>query len=213
MIDRRLLAVALAAAVAAAALTAYVVRFPINPTDVADERAVQSIQWGPLDLTFRFFSFIGDAKGTVIVAFILVLVLVFNRRAWPFALAAALSAGWYQLLSRLIIRPRPTTAQVLLVTEHPGASSYPSGHTIFIVTVVTVLMFCFGYRFLRGWARAAGWVVGGVIVLLNGLGRIDSGAHWPTDVLAGLLIATAWIAFILSVRTISSRVLDERARD
>lgn len=199
----------MAAALAAAALAVYIIRNPINPIDVGVERAVQSVAWGPLALSFPVFSYIGDAKGAVIVGLIFLLVLAFNRRAWPFALAASLSAGWYVLLSLLIIRPRPTTAQVLHVTEHPGASSFPSGHTIFIVTVVTVVMLCFGYRLLRGWARAAGWIVGGLIAVVNGLGRIDSGAHWPSDVLAGFLIAIAWIALVLSIRPISSRVTEE----
>jgi membrane-associated phospholipid phosphatase len=40
-------------------------------------------------------------------------------------------------------------------------------------------------------------------VLAVGLDRIYTGTHWPTDVLAGILIAVAWLAFVLSVRWIS----------
>jgi undecaprenyl-diphosphatase len=80
---------------------------------------------------------------------------------------------------------------------------------MFIVTVAAVLMLCLGNRFLRGRLRAAGWVVAGLIAILTGLGRIDSGAHWPSDVLAGLLIAIAWIAFVLSIRPLSARVVEE----
>ncbi|HET7420013.1 MAG TPA: phosphatase PAP2 family protein [Candidatus Dormibacteraeota bacterium] len=206
MIDRRLLAVAVIAGAAAAALTAYVVGHPINPADVTVERDVQSVPWGPMVIVFGFFSFIGDAKGAIVEALVFVAVLIFNRRAWPFAALASLEAGWYLLLSHLIFRPRPTTAQVLQVTEHPGASSFPSGHTMFIVTVVTVLMLCLGYRFLRGRILIAGWLAGGVLVLINGLGRIDSGAHWPSDVVAALLIALTWLTAVLSLRPIHERV-------
>ena len=170
------------------------------------ERALQAINWGPLVLVFPVFSFIGDAKGAIVEVVIFALVVIFNRRAWLFAALASVSAGWYALLSHLITRPRPTTAQVLQVTEHPGASSFPSGHTMFVVTVVTVLMLCFGYRYLRGWARVVGWILAALIAIANGIGRIDTGAHWPSDVLAGFLIAVAWLAIVLSLRPISSRV-------
>jgi membrane-associated phospholipid phosphatase len=206
VIDRRAFAVAAVCAVLAAALTGFVVANPINPIDTSIERDVQGVNWGPISLTFPFFSSIGDAKGAIVEAVIFVLVLVFNRRAWLFAALASLSGGWYELLSHLVVRPRPTTAQVLQVTEHPGASSFPSGHTIFMVTVVTVLMLCFGCRFLRGWMLVAGWLLAGLAVIAMGIARVDSGAHWPSDVLASLLVTAGWLALVLSVRPVRRRL-------
>jgi undecaprenyl-diphosphatase len=204
-VRRPLLAVAILAALAVAAITTVVAMHPYLPADAAVERDVQATNWGPLALTFPFFSWIGDAKGAVAEGIIFVAVLVFNRQAWRLAIAAGVTGVWYQVLSHLISRPRPTTAQVLQVTEHPGASSFPSGHTIFVTTLVTVLMLCFGYRFLPRWARPVGWVLVAMTVVACAISRIDTGAHWPSDVLAGILIATAWIAFVVSVRWISDR--------
>jgi membrane-associated phospholipid phosphatase len=205
-VDKRWVGVAAGLAVAAAVLAIYIAAHPYIPADATFERDVQATNWGPLALTFPIFSFIGDAKGAILEAIILVLVLVFNRRAWIIAAAAALSGVWYLVLSHVIIRPRPTTAQVLQVTEHPGASSFPSGHTIFVFTVATVLMLCFGRRFLPRWAQPIGWAVVALIVAANAIGRIYTGAHWPTDVLEGLLIAGGWLTFIMSIRWISDRV-------
>ncbi len=38
------------------------------------------------------------------------------------------------------------------------------------------------------------------------------GAHWPSDVLAGTLIATAWLTFVVSVRWISDREFAIKAK-
>jgi undecaprenyl-diphosphatase len=194
-------------AVLAAILAIYVAGHPYIPEDVTFERDIQSTNWGPLAWTFPIFSWIGDAKGAILEAVVFVLVLIFNRRAWILAAAAALTGAWYVLLSHVIVRARPTTAQVLQVTEHPAASSFPSGHTMFIVTVTAVLMLCLGRRFLPRWAQPVGWALVVLIVVANGISRIYSGAHWPTDVLAGVLIAVGWLAFVISLRWISDRAL------
>lgn len=205
---RPALAVAVTAALAVAVISAIVVMHPFLPVDATVEKDVQATNWGPLAFTFPWFTWIGDAKGAVAEAVVFVLILVFNRRAWRFALAAATTGVWYVVLSRLILRPRPTAAQVLQVTEHPGASSFPSGHTIFIVTLVTVLMLCLGHRFLPRWARPIGWVLAAATVVACMIARVDTGAHWPTDVLAALLIAVGWLSFLVAVRPVSDGVLN-----
>jgi len=204
-VNKRLLGVSAVLALAAVALGVYIAGHPFIPEDAAIERDVQSTSWGPLALTFPIFSFIGDAKGAALEAIMFVLILVLNRRAWKVAVGASLTVVWYIALNHLVNRPRPTTAQVLQVTEHPGASSFPSGHTMFIVTVTLVLMLCLGRRFLPRWAQAVGWALVVLTVLANAIGRIYVGAHWPTDVLEGILVSTAWLTFIASMSWISDR--------
>jgi membrane-associated phospholipid phosphatase len=205
-LNGRLLSVGVALAAAALVVAIYVAAHPFIPQDAALEDGVQSTRWGPLLLAFPVFSWIGDAKGLLLEAIIFVAVLGFNRRAWLIPIAASMSGGWYFMVSHMVLRPRPTTAQVLQVTEHPGASSFPSGHTIFIVTVMAVLMLCFGYRYLRGWGRIAGWVVVGAVIVANGIGRIYTGAHWPTDVIEGGLIGGAWMCLVMSLPQVAGAV-------
>lgn len=202
-----LLVIAVVSALGALIVAAYVAGHPFIPEDAVVERDIQSTDWGPLALTFPIFSWIGDAKGAVLEAVVFIAVLVWNRRAWILAAAAALTGGWYVLLSHVIVRARPTTAQALRVTEHPAASSFPSGHTIFVATLATVLMLCLARPHLPRWGRPIGWAVVGLTVIANGISRIYTGAHWPTDVLGGILIAVAWLAFVVSLRWISDRAL------
>jgi undecaprenyl-diphosphatase len=214
--NRTLLGIGVAAAVAAAVVAVYVAGHPYIPEDAVVERDVQSTAWGPLALTFPIFNWIGDAKGFFVEVAAFIAILIFNRRTWLVAAGAAVSAGWYLLLSHVILRPRPTTAQVLQVTEHPAASSFPSGHTIFIATIVVVLIVCLGYRFVRGRWRAALWIVGGAVIAANAIARMYTGAHWPSDVLAALLIATAWLCIWISIGPVYARIVrtsDTQARE
>jgi undecaprenyl-diphosphatase len=206
-VNKPLITVAAICAIAAAGLALYVAGHPYIPADVTVEDDIQSINWGPLLLTFPIFSWIGDAKGAALEAIVFVVILLANRRAWILAAAASLTAIWYVVLSHVILRPRPTTAQVLRVTESPPASSFPSGHTMFVATVATVLMLGLGQRFLPRWAQWVGWALVVLIVLANAISRVYVGAHWPTDVLEGILISVAWLSFVVSLKWISDRAL------
>ena len=208
------LVVAIAAAAALGVITAIVIMHPYLSLDATVERDIQATNLGPLTLTFPFLSWLGGPGGVPMqVVVILLLVLLLNRRGWVLALAALAGGLWYLIVVNLVNRPRPVVGQVLRVTEHPGSTSYPSGHLIFITISAGVLMLCLGYRYLPRWARPIGWAVVAVLVLAVGLDRIDVGAHWPSDVLAGLLIATAWLALVVSVKRVSDRAFGAKRDD
>jgi membrane-associated phospholipid phosphatase len=202
-----LLAVAIVAGLAVAAITAVVTINPYLSLDATVERDVQATNWGPLTATFPFFSWLGGPGGVYMQGVVLLLVLLLNRRSWKLALAAFAGGLWYVVIVHLVNRPRPVVGQVLRVTEHPGSTSYPSGHLIFITLSLAVLMLCLGHRYLPRWSRPIGWAIVAGIVLVVGVDRIYPGAHWPSDVLAGILIATAWLALVVSLRWISDGAL------
>jgi undecaprenyl-diphosphatase len=212
MIRWPMLAVAIACAVAVGILTAIVVVNPYLPLDATVERDIQATNLGPLTLTFPFFTWLGGPGGGIPMQIVvIVLVLLFNRRAWLLALAGLAGGLWYEVIVNLVNRPRPAVGQILRVTEHPGSTSYPSGHLIFITISAAVLMLCIGHRYLPRWARPIGWAVVAAIVITVGLDRIYAGTHWPTDVLAGMLIATGWICLVLSIRWLTDRAFGLRA--
>jgi undecaprenyl-diphosphatase len=205
------MASAMAGAAVVALLTLIVKANPHLQIDTSIERWIQAVNWGLLTLTFPFFSWIGGPGGIYMQVGALALVLILNRRAWMLALAATAGGYCYFLLVNFVHRPRPTVGEVLRVTEHPGASSFPSGHVIFITISVGLLMLCIGYRYLPRWARPVGWAVAAATVTTAGISRIYVGAHWPTDVLASLTIALSWLALVTSVMWISNRALDKDA--
>jgi len=205
MIRVPMLAVAIVSAVAVGVITAIVVMHPYLQLDATVERDVQATNLGPLTLTFPFFTWLGGPGGVPMQIVVILLVLLLNRRAWFLAVATLAGGLWYEAIVNLVNRPRPVAGQILRVTEHPGSTSFPSGHMIFITISAAVLLLCLGHRYLPRWARAIGWVVVAAIVATVGLDRIYAGVHWPSDVLAGVLIATAWIAFVLSLRRVTKR--------
>jgi len=200
-----LLVLSIVAAVAVGVLTAVVVMHPYLSFDATLQRDIQGTNLGPLTRTFPFFSWLGGPGGLYMQVAVIVVVLLLNRSAWTLAFAALAGGLWYEVIVHLVNRPRPTVGQILRVTEHPGSTSFPSGHLIFITISAAVLMLCIGHRYLPRWARPIGWAVVAGIVLTVGLDRTYVGAHWPSDVLAGFLVATAWLSFVLSVRWISDR--------
>ena len=203
MIRRPFLFAAIVAAAAVGIITAIVVLNPYLQIDATVERDIQATNLGPLTLTFPFFTWLGGPGGIPMQAVVILYVLLLNRRAWILALAGLAGGLWYEVIVHLVNRPRPTVGQILRITEHPGSTSFPSGHLIFITISAAVLMLCLGYRYLPRWARPIGWPVVAATVVTVGLDRIYTGAHWPSDVLAGILIAVAWLAFVLSVRWVS----------
>jgi undecaprenyl-diphosphatase len=208
-----LLAVAIVTAVVFGILTAVILMNPYLSIDATVDRDIQGTNWGPLALTFPFFTWLGGPGGLYMQAVVLALVLLLNRRAWVLALAAFAGGLWYEVFVHIVNRPRPIPSQILRVTEHPGSTSFPSGHLIFITISVAVLMLCVGYRYLPSRARPIGWAAVVAIVVATAVDRINGGAHWPSDVLAGILIATAWLSFVVSVRWISDRAVGSDKED
>src|SRR2546428_433759 len=74
--NRPLLAIAVIVALAAVGLSVYVASHPFIPEDALVERDIQATDWGPLAVTFRFFGWIGDAKGLVVEILIFFAILI-----------------------------------------------------------------------------------------------------------------------------------------
>ena len=83
----------------------------------------------------------------------------------------------------------------------PGLHSYPSGHTIIVVTLYGLIT----YLWLRAsrsiLERLLAVVIGVTWISLIVVARIVLGTHWPSDVIAGLAIGIPWlITLIMALR-------------
>lgn len=89
------------------------------------------------------------------------------------------------LAKEMIERPRPPLA----MTRHLTDFSFPSGHA-FNATLVYGMFFYLASVYLKSsWTRTLVQVGCLWVIVGSGLQRIYVGAHWPSDVAGGMLLA------------------------
>ena len=111
----------------------------------------------------------------------------------------ASSAALGQGLKVLFARPRPHLFPWL--TAAPGWS-FPSGHTLTAVVLGGLLTWLAGLR-LSGWWRVALEAIIGLWIGLVGLSRVYLGVHYPSDVVASLVVGG--LCLLATVRRSSDR--------
>ncbi len=133
----------------------------------------------------------------LLVPLALIACLVFVRAGLHReALAVALSLGGAMLISGgvklLLSRPRPPVEHLQAVT----GSSFPSGHA----TQASAFWFSLVFAMPAAGAspkltRVAGNIAL-LIVLAVAASRVYLGVHYPSDVVAGLLLGTGWATYV-----------------
>ncbi len=103
-----------------------------------------------------------------------------------------------QLLKELLAHPR---LQPVIDGGHVGGSSLPSGHSTAAMALALAAVFAAPRR-----ARPAAALIGAAVALAVGFSVVSLGWHFPSDVLAGYLLATGW-ALVLAA---GLRELDRR---
>ncbi|MHA4810325.1 phosphatase PAP2 family protein [Flavitalea flava] len=142
-----------------------------------------------LDTFFVYFTYLGDGIFTIIIF----LILLFLRRwsqAWQVMTAFLVSSLVAQVLKNLFSMPRPKQffdqgqyPYFIDGVTHVGFSSFPSGHSVSIFALVTLLAL---FEKNKKWNIA--YLLGAVAV---GYSRIYLGQHFLGDVLVGSFIGVS----------------------
>lgn len=132
--------------------------------------------------------------GDTLVALVLLLFLLHRRPdlVWAVLLASLPATLLTHGIKGALDLARPFAVlgeQVHVIGPFLKAGSFPSGHTTTAFVVATVLIAGLESTLLRRWMLA--------LALLVGLARIAVGAHWPMDVLGG--IVCGWVSGALGV--------------
>ena len=128
-----------------------------------------------------------------------------NRKPDARWYALAVLSGWalYGLAKFAVQRPRPHVVSRLM--HGAGWYSYPSGHAMLAPLVFGLGVIAWTAPWPSAAPRRGALALAALLSLGIGFSRVYVGAHYPTDVLAGLLLGIAWSA--VSLRWKESRSL------
>jgi Membrane-associated phospholipid phosphatase len=93
-------------------------------------------------------------------------------------------------------RPRP---QIFEWGTYAASSSFPSGHAMSSVVVYGTVTYLAARLQKRPASRLLTFACAAVVIALISISRVYLGVHYPSDILAGLLIGLAWAGFCMAI--------------
>jgi undecaprenyl-diphosphatase len=161
-----------------------------NSFDRAVMRAMGRIRRDPVTALVRAITFFGGVPGAIGVSLFAVSSTRKTPRAATQIAVGALGGIIAELgIKRMFRRTRPAMLPHL---EKVSSTSFPSGHSMASSSLYLTLAFVGSRGRTRRRHRMA--IVGTAAAIAGVIGatRVYLGVHWPTDVLGGLALGTAW---------------------
>lgn len=151
--------------------------------------------------------------GSVVIALVAVtaLFLWLTRHRYSAILLLVATVGGILLNNLLKIgfgRPRP---ELFEWGTHVVSLSFPSGHAMSSAVVYGTVAYLAARLQRRLVHRVLTLMAAGIIILLICITRLYLGVHYPSDVIAGVIIGLAWAGFCLA--TLEAFQLYARGRD
>jgi membrane-associated phospholipid phosphatase len=181
-----------------------------------DVRVVESLadnRTDLLDTLTGIGTFVGD---TVPVSVLWVLAMIIGwrwTRSWLPPLFVLITVGTEKLIylgtSILVDRPRP---DVETLGHAYATASFPSGHVASAITLYgSIAVLCWAYRAPKALRNVT---LGVTIVapLAVGFSRLYRGFHFPTDVIAGVVLGAVWLYVTTTVLLLPARERERAAR-
>lgn len=170
----------------------------ISQMDQALNTLAQGFRTPALDRAMVVITGLGDGVVATLVSATIVIWLLLQRKtrlAVGFAATMLLASLSVQMLKVFIASPRP-----IELYAGSDAFSFPSGHATSAATLYASVAWLVS-RNASLPAKVCCFALAGVLVGAIGLSRIYLSAHWPSDVMAGLILgATLASAFGLVFR-------------
>jgi len=142
------------------------------------------------------------ALGTGVVVLSIVgvsaMFLWLTRHKYSAALLLVSTTGGIILnnvLKLFFMRERP---QAFEWAANASSSSFPSGHAMSAAIVYATIGYLAARLQRRRWARWLTLLLAFVLIILICASRVYLGVHYPTDVLAGLVLGLAWAGFCMA---------------
>ncbi len=160
--------------------------------------ALQAGRTGTLDTVMVAITQMGDAKVVMPVALagLAALIGLKRWRSAAYLLAAVGGAAVFVAgVKRVIHRPRPVA-----IYDGLAEYSFPSGHASMSIVLYGFLAVILAWGAPRAMRQAIAFAAA-LLILLIAFSRVYLGAHWLSDLLAGLAFGVAWVALLTLVYT------------
>ena len=175
--------------------TYLVVQNEVLPFDLPIALFIQQLNWGPVVYPLELINASAGIWQVVLGAVAIIALFIFERRAGWLMLIGSVSSLLDNLIKLLISRQRPPADLVHILNPTTGFS-FPSGHAVFFTWLSFMVAFALAPRVKPSY-RPILWIAAGLVILLTCIARVWAGAHWPSDVLGGVLLGIGWSAFVL----------------
>ena len=178
----------------------------IQNFDLLLSNAFRSLQNVPLDLFTHALTAVTYGGALWVVLALWLWSRGYKLLAIQIGVAIAIALAETSVLKHLFHRTRPVAVDLyeFWMPMHKlfaDQYSFPSGHSSLSFAAAGVIFLKF--RDWRGWTAL-------LVALIVGLCRIYEGMHWPTDVLAGMVIGLIASALALpATRKVSSSISDK----
>jgi len=141
---------------------------------------------------------LGTGAVVVVMVSIAALFLTLTRHKYSalLLLVATLGGGILGMVLKLRFdRPRP---HIFTWGTQAISSSFPSGHAMSATIVYATVAYLAARLEKHHWSRWLTMFLAAVIIALISFSRLYLGVHYPSDVVAGMVIGLSWAAFCMA---------------
>ena len=156
-------------------------------------------QYPKLQMVMLEITSLGTGTVVAMIVFVAGLFLWLNSHKHSAILLIAATLGALVLDGLLKIgfdRPRP---EIFKWGTYAVSSSFPSGHAMSSVVVYGTVAYLAARLQQNARSRVLTMAMAATIIVLICASRLYLGVHYPSDVLAGIVIGLAWAAFCMAV--------------
>lgn len=182
-------------------------REAVSNFDISANSLLSELRNGPADILMVAITMIGDTP-VIFATIVGVIVWLIWKRNWNLAIAVFGFAVFGKcadlMLKYLVGRARPPSQ-----LDYVGwdAYSFPSGHTV-MATIAFGIVAVLVTRSMQRWSKALVYAATAMLIIAIGFSRVYLGAHWLSDVLAGMMLGSMLVAiFGVLIETLPKRTL------
>ena len=164
-----------------------------------------------LDATMIEITALGTGTVVLMIVCVAALFLTLTKHKYSAMLLLVATAGG--LLLDLVLklrfdRPRP---HVFQWGTNAVSSSFPSGHAMSATIVYSTVAYLAARLQKRQWARWLTMIIAAILIVLICFSRLYLGVHYPSDVLAGVVVGLAWAGFCMALLEAIQKLAQRRA--